>query len=137
MAIRLTKKQLADITAGKPLSQWRNEHEFQRAVIAMCDRLGGLYALVYAIPNGQVRPGQRVEAGLRAGMPDLCLPVPSASGEYHALFIELKITGGNLSQAQKDKLFDLRNAGNKCVVVWDGLHAVEQEIAEYLGKETA
>lgn len=48
--------------------------------------------LLYHIPNGGSR--NRLEAanlkrqGVKAGVPDLCLPV--ASGKYHGLYIELK-----------------------------------------------
>ncbi len=125
-----TEQQYRSVLAGKPISQWRNEHEFQRAVIAMCDRLGGLYSLVYAIPNGQVRPGQRVEAGLRAGMPDLCLPVPRRG--FGSLFLELKIGNGRLSPAQEKWIGDLRSISNKVLVIWDNLEQVEQAITEYL-----
>jgi hypothetical protein len=37
----------------------QDEYEYQQAVIARCDALGEPYSLIYAIPNGQVRPGQR------------------------------------------------------------------------------
>ena len=54
---------------------------------------------LYAIPNGQYRPGQRKEAGMRKGVPDVCLPV--RRGDYGALYIELKTKTGRLRDSQK------------------------------------
>lgn len=59
-------------------------------------------ALLHHIPNG----GQRDKAvaaklkteGVKAGVPDLCLPVPR--GKYHGLYIEMKATGGRPSREQ-------------------------------------
>lgn len=48
--------------------------------------------MLFHVPNGgsrDRREAARLKAqGVRAGVPDLCLPVPS--GAYHGLFIELK-----------------------------------------------
>lgn len=49
-------------------SRWFSERHFQEEVIAQCDIRAVLepeYGLVFAIPNGQYRSGQRVEPGLR------------------------------------------------------------------------
>ena len=61
-------------------------------------------ALLHHIPNGGSR--HRAEAanlrrqGVKAGVPDLCLPVPR--GPHHGLYIELKRQHGNdLSQDQR------------------------------------
>lgn len=54
--------------------------------------------LLFAVPNGQYRRGQRPEPGIKAGVPDLCLPV--ARGGYHGLFIELKTAAGRVKKAQ-------------------------------------
>jgi len=65
----------------------RSEHDLQAAVIEECDRRAatdGRYGLIYAIPNGQYRNGQRMEPGLRAGVPDLFLAV--ACGGYHGIY---------------------------------------------------
>jgi hypothetical protein len=74
--------------------------------------------LLYAIPNGGQR--SRVTAtrlkteGVKAGMPDLHLPV--ACGPYHGLFIEMKKKGGKTSDKQKDIIRQLRNEGMYCCV---------------------
>ncbi len=48
--------------------------------------------MLYHIPNGGKRNEREAAAlkrqGVRAGVPDLCLPV--AKGKYHGLYIELK-----------------------------------------------
>lgn len=61
-------------------------------------------ALLYHIPNGGSRhkaEAARLRAeGVRAGVPDLCLPVPR--GGFHGLYIELKrLRGGRLSEQQR------------------------------------
>lgn len=71
--------------------------------------------LLYHIPNEGKRAayqGARLKAmGLKAGVPDLCLPV--ARGGYHALYIELKAPKNSyLSNHQRVWLDNLKAAGN-------------------------
>jgi hypothetical protein len=48
--------------------------------------------------------------GVMAGVPDLCIPIPS--GAYHGLYIELKrLKGGKVSDSQSDWLLFLREKG--------------------------
>ena len=68
----------------------------------------------YAIPNGGKR--NLFEAlklkrmGVVAGIPDLCIPIPS--GCYHGLYIELKREkGGKVSDSQSDWLAFLTEKG--------------------------
>ncbi len=75
--------------------------------------------LLYHIPNGGSR--HRLEAihlkqqGVRAGVPDLCLPVPR--GGCHSLYIEMKrVKGGSVSQEQLGWLDALKAEGNMAVV---------------------
>lgn len=60
-------------------------------------------ALLHHIPNGGTRDaveGKHLkQQGVKAGVPDLCLPV--ARGGYHGLYIELKTEKGRASDAQK------------------------------------
>lgn len=95
-----------------------SEHAEQSALIAWYDRTFA-DRLLFAIPNG----GQRHAAiglkmkleGVRPGVPDCFLPVPTA--QYHGLFIEMKRQkGGRVSPEQKDWLEHLNNAGYKAVV---------------------
>lgn len=79
-----------------------SEHDLQKSIIAEVDLRANQdprWGLLMAIPNGQYRKGQRMEPGLRAGMPDLFLPI--ARHGYHGLFIELKVRKMNLSDEQK------------------------------------
>lgn len=59
-------------------------------------------ALLFAIPNGGHRHkavAAKLKAeGVKAGVPDICLPV--ARGSYHGLYIELKAKGGRPTDGQ-------------------------------------
>ena len=65
--------------------------------------------LLHHIPNGGSR--NKLEAinlkrqGVKAGVPDLCLPVPR--GRYHGLYIELKTEKGRTSKYQKQWISEL------------------------------
>lgn len=68
----------------------------------------------YAIPNGGKR--NLLEAvklkrmGMSAGVPDLCIPIPS--GSYHGLYLELKREkGGKVSHEQAEWLAFLTEKG--------------------------
>lgn len=112
---------------------WPSEHAFQTAVIAEARQRAILepeYSLLVAIPNGQYRKGQRPEAGLCAGMPDLMLC--AQRGGHGALFIELKIRDNKPSRAQLDMHHRLRMAGYQVAVVWDSVEEVMRVIEGYL-----
>ena len=90
--------------------------------------------MLYAIPNGGFRTpatAARLKAtGVRAGVPDMCLPVPR--GKYHGLYIELKKKkGGTVSAAQKSWLLMLERQGYKCSVC-HGAEAAIDLIKAYL-----
>jgi hypothetical protein len=91
-------------------------------------------AMLYHIPNGGARSkataGRLKAEGVRAGVPDLCLPVPR--GPYHGLYIELKRRhGGQVSPAQRDWLNRLRERGY-AVSVCRGWEDAAQTIMAYL-----
>lgn len=72
--------------------------------------------LMYAIPNGGSRDKREAHnlrmQGVKAGVPDICLPVPR--GKYHGMYIEMKrTTGGRLSGDQKIWLDLLNKQGYK------------------------
>ena len=70
-------------------------------------------AAMYAIPNGgrrHISTAKRLKAeGLKAGVPDICLPVPRNG--YHGLYIEMKSAKGRLEKHQKEWLERLGKNG--------------------------
>lgn len=86
---------------------------------------------LYHTPNGGKRG--KVEAarfkrmGVKAGVPDLFLPVPC--GEYHGLYIEMKRQkGGKLSKDQREWIDGLRKNGYcvwRCNGARDAIAALE------------
>ena len=83
--------------------------------------------LLFHIPNGGKR-GKREAArfrdmGVKAGVPDLCLPVPR--GNYAGLYIEMKRRkGGVVSPEQKKWIASLRGRGYVAEVARGGAEAV-------------
>ena len=85
--------------------------------------------LCFHIPNGGSRNAREAHnlklQGVKAGVPDLFLPVPR--GEYHGLFIEMKRTkGGRVSDEQKEWITALSGQGYKCVISKGWEDAAEQ-----------
>lgn len=68
-------------------------------------------------------------AGVRPGVPDVCLPVPR--GEYHGLYIELKVGRNKPTEHQKAWLSHLAEAGY-CALVCYGWEAAKESIEAYL-----
>ena len=94
-------------------------------------------ALLYAIPNGgkrSIKTARMLKAtGVKAGVPDMCLPVPRYP--YHGLYIELKRRkGGRVSEKQSEWLQDLRKEGYKTCVCY-GSDETIQVIEDYLKGE--
>lgn len=91
-------------------------------------------ALMYHIPNGGSRSkseaGRFRAEGVKAGVPDICLPV--ARGGYHGLYIELKrVKGGRVSTAQQGWIAALRDQGY-CACVCKGWDDAAHIIKAYL-----
>lgn len=98
-------------------------------------------ALAFAIPNGSFRhkatAGKLKAEGVRAGVPDVCLPCPSADGAHIGLWIELKRErGGTVSPAQREWHERLEAAGHR-VVVARGWQAAADAIANHLGLDAS
>lgn len=91
------------------------------------------YDLLYAIPNagkrGAKARGDMLRTGLKAGVPDICLPVPR--GGYGSLYIEMKRLGKKPTVQQAEWIHKLRRYGNYVQVAynWDEAATV---ITKYL-----
>lgn len=96
----------------------------------------GIYpelAWLHAIPNGGRR--DKVEAahlkrqGVKSGVPDLCLPVPR--GNYHGLYIEMKVGRNKPTENQQTWLYAL-NRNGYAVSVCYGAKEAQGAIERYL-----
>ncbi len=122
------------------------EHDEQSRIIEWARNFEALYPelrLLFAIPNGAKLPynrdqrgrryspqAQKLKAeGLRAGVPDLCLPVPRDG--FHGMFIEMKVGKNKPSDEQVKFLDTLAEQGYYAAVCW-GAEEVIREIREYL-----
>ena len=90
--------------------------------------------LLFHIPNGGSRnkaeAGRFKAEGVKAGVPDLLLPV--AKGGYHGLFIELKrLDGGRVSTEQKAWMDKLKGQGYRAAVC-RGWEEASEELLGYL-----
>lgn len=99
----------------------------------------GIYpelALMFHIPNGGKRSkaeaGRFRAEGVKAGVPDICLPVPR--GKFHGLYIEMKkLKGGTVSREQKEWGAQLARQGY-CWKVCHGWAEARDVLTEYLGE---
>lgn len=113
-----------------------SEHTQQALLIQWADLVVNQYPelkLLFAIPNGGARSARAgamlKREGVKAGVPDLCLPV--ARRIWHALYLELKAGDGRLSDKQKQWVEDLHNQGN-CVAVAYSFDEAKGIIIDYL-----
>jgi hypothetical protein len=114
----------------------RSEATEQMAVVAWCERNKDIYPelqLIFHVPNGGKRnaiEGAKFKRlGVKAGVPDLCLPVPKK--DYHGLFIEMKYGKGRLSKEQSKWIEELSKQGYMCRVC-NGAEEAVRVINEYL-----
>lgn len=112
------------------------EHGEQSCLMDWVERKLHIYPSLrwlFAIPNGGKRDKAVAaalrEEGVKAGVPDLCLPVPR--GEYHGLFIELKVGNNQPTPEQREWIAALREAGYRVEVCW-GMEAARDVLIEYL-----
>ena len=90
--------------------------------------------LLYHTPNGGLRSkaeaGRFKAEGVKAGVPDICLPV--ARGRWHGLYIELKRQrGGKVSVSQR-KWIDALHDQDYYAAVCIGWEAAAAVILKYL-----
>jgi hypothetical protein len=117
------------LTARRPL-----EHEEQSALFAWAKveaRRDPRLELLHASQNGLRTTSalaRRAKAcGMKAGVPDLCLPVPMPAKGFFGLFIELKRTGGTPCDVRPEQswwLAALNQQGYRAVVAYGWEEAV-------------
>ena len=115
----------------------RSEATEQEALITWCRIFESRYQeleMIYHVPNGGSR--NRIEAanlkrqGVKAGVPDLCLPVPKNG--YHGLYIEMKFGKNKTTKDQEEWLKRLSQYGYKTAVCY-GAEEAREVIKEYIG----
>lgn len=90
--------------------------------------------MMFHVPNGggrsKAEAGRFKAEGVKAGVPDIFLPVPR--GNYHGMFIEMKKRkGGKVSAEQKVWLAELAEQGYFAVVAF-GWEDASEQIRSYL-----
>lgn len=114
------------------------EAQEQRALFRWAAYETGKYpelALMHHIPNGGSRDPREAhnlkEQGVKAGVPDIFLPV--ARGSFHGLYIEMKRQqGGHVEPVQKWWQTELTKQGYRSVIC-KGFFEARDEILKYLG----
>lgn len=151
--MRLTEAEYHDLLADRTVKERKRradpEYQAQAAVIEWVEWMAKQdprLTLLYAIPNGGARSkaeaGKLKAEGVRAGMPDLCLPIAGIKRDgyhnlgiaFYALYIEMKSAKGKLSSDQKRVIAGLRAAGNRVEVCRSADEAI-RVIQDYLGME--
>ncbi len=93
-------------------------------------------ALLFHIPNGGRRNKREAAylkaAGVKAGVPDLCLPVPR--GHWHGLWIEMKYGQNKPTVKQMEWIGRLREQGYRVEVCY-GQQEASEVILDYLEGE--
>lgn len=114
----------------------RSEATEQETVIQWCgwhERKHPELKLIFHIPNGGSRNTAEAanlkRQGVKAGVPDLCLPVPKSG--YHGLYIEMKYGKNKTTEKQEEWLKALWEQGYYVAVCY-GAEEAEQVIARYL-----
>lgn len=108
------------------------EHEHQKAIFGWAEALRQNHDelhMLFAIPNGQYRDGQRMEAGLKSGVPDMMLAVPRNG--HAGLFIELKRGDRKPTMNQRVWIKRLRAANFRVEVCYGSTEAIKT-IIDYL-----
>ena len=111
----------------------QEEHYNQVAVVQWAAYQAKKYpglGLLYSIPNAarrSLRQGAWMKSeGLRAGVPDLCLPV--TRGTFHGIYLEMKSMKGKTTKEQGDWLVELSKQGYKtavCPGAEEAIHVIQ------------
>lgn len=113
-----------DLRSPRRAAYCGTEHAFQKALMTEVRMNSGRIpelSLMFAIPNGGQRnkaaAGKLKAEGVKAGVPDLCLPVRAHGAP--GLWIELKVQNGTVGYEQRHWLLALHFQGYRCAVVND------------------
>jgi len=94
------------------------------------------FALAFHVPNESKSSIPRRKtlkrAGLKKGVPDICVPVPR--GKYAALYIEMKVKPNKPSPEQIQLIAELNAVGNYAVVCWSADEAIQTLLNYMAGK---
>lgn len=128
---RVEDQTVSDSSSGRetePLSSKADqptEAAIQKDVVRWARRHQQLYpalGLLHSTPNegfasltGKAAH-ERKKMGVRSGIPDLHLPAPS--GNWPALWVEMKRPGSDLNDNQYRRLVELEEYGNAVAVAW-------------------
>jgi len=114
----------------------RSEHEEQAALFQWVNLNLKKYpalSLMFAVPNGGKRHlGTAIKLkkeGVRAGVPDICLPVPR--GKFAGLWIEMKVGKNKPSPVQKAWIYGLQSVGHRVEVCYS-FEEAKDAILDYL-----
>ncbi len=120
---------MAKTIAGKNLV---SEHEIQASFFDWLDLHKAKHPVLnyfFAIPNGANKsPTARMKfrrEGLKAGVPDVHLPVPSMDGKYIGLWFEFKSAGGKVSWDQEIWIKNLQEVGHRVEIARDWTDAAD------------
>lgn len=116
------------------------EDEEQKTVISWCRIQESRWPelrMIYHVPNegkrSKTTAATEKAMGLRAGVPDLFLPVPRAW--FHGLYLEMKALDGKVSKEQDEFLTAAGEQGYCCCACW-GADAAIWLIERYMtGKD--
>ena len=130
---------IAKRKSKKASCNFSSEYDNQKALFEWAKLNENKYPelkLLNASLNGvRMRIGQAMKAkraGMKKGYPDIFLPV--ARGDYHGLFIELKVKGNYPTKEQKWWLNELKKQGYKACVCY-GFEEARQTILNYLNNK--
>lgn len=97
------------------------------------EKINPTYSLIYHIENerkcSQFAGKIRKQKGVRKGVPDVCVAVPR--GEFHGMYVELKIKPNKLSPDQRAMMTLLHGQGYCVRVAWSGDELINL-VKEYL-----
>ena len=112
--------------SGVPPESWEQKQVIRWSQQPSIRQLYPELGLLYHIPNereDKVQAAILKDMGVKKGVPDLHLPVPS--GKYHGLYIEMKALDGKPDPEQLWWIEHLQANGNACAICYGWQQAME------------